>query len=144
MYFIATGLAKMVYLTHDGKDFIKSFLADGAFAGSLSAQLTDAPSPFSLICIEPCLIERAPYTALKALFQSSTDAQAFGLSFFQTLALRKEQREHTLLCLSPEDRFRMFMDSNPALVPRITQADLAKHLGITPVALSRIKKRLSL
>jgi len=34
-----------------------------------------------------------------------------------------------------------FDDENPHLANRVTQADIARYLGITPVALSRIRGR---
>ena len=59
------------------------------------------------------------------------------------MGLKKELREHDLLCLSAEERYRNFLNDSPALVERITQMDMARYLGITPIALSRIKGRLS-
>ena len=45
--------------------------------------------------------------------------------------------------LSPVQRYRLFLDEEPALAARIPQKDLALYLGITPVALSRIRGRLN-
>ena len=57
------------------------------------------------------------------------------------LSIKKEQREYEFLCLSAPERYSIFKEKQPDLIERITQNDLARYLGITPVALSRIINR---
>ena len=61
---------------------------------------------------------------------------------FASLATKKEQREFELLTMSPQQRWIDFKTENPDLLKRITQIEIAGLIGITPVALSRIKARL--
>lgn len=144
LYVVRQGLAKMHYITADGKEFVKSFLAEGAFAGSLIAQLEGGNSSFSVTCLEPTVVEWAPESAVEDLFERDPAALRFGFKFFQSLALRKERREHNFLCLPAEERYRLFIEESPALAQRLSQADIARYLGITPVALSRIRGRLKI
>jgi len=58
-------------------------------------------------------------------------------------AERKEARERELLTLTPEDRYRAFVAESPGLEARVTQKDLAAYLGVTPVGLNRIVKRVT-
>jgi hypothetical protein len=44
---------------------------------------------------------------------------------------------------SPEARYRDFQKNHPDLIQRVPQHILASFLGITPVSLSRIRKRIS-
>ena len=55
---------------------------------------------------------------------------------------RKEARERELLTLSPADRYRAFLRHSPGVAERVLQRDLARHLGVTPVSLSRLKARV--
>ena len=142
LYLIRKGLAKMFYVTSEGKEFVKSFLPEGSFAGSLIAQLENRDSTFSIICLEPVEAEIVPFSAVQKIFENDTAALGFGFRFFQSLALKKEKREYSFLCLAPEERYRWFLDENPTLADRVTQADIARYLGITPVALSRIRRRM--
>jgi len=142
LYLIGQGLAKMFYVTHDGKEFVKPFLPEGSFAGSLVAQLEGRPSPFSAVCLEAVGAEVVPFSALETLFKKSPEARSFGLRFFQELALKKEKREYELLCLPPAQRYRAFIEENPGLAARVKQKDIAHYLGITPIALSRIRRRM--
>lgn len=142
LFFLTQGVAKMHYLTADGREFVKSFVAEGDFAGSLMAYMEDGASPFSITCLEPVVAEFVPFKVVYEMFLADPVAMAFGMRFFQALALKKERREYSFLCLAPEERYRWFVDENPALAKRLTQADIARYLGITPVALSRIRGRM--
>jgi len=142
LYMIRKGLAKMFYLTPNGKEFVKSFLPEGSFAGSLIAQLEDRSSSFSIVCLEPIELEFIPFSDIQRLFDSDPAALRFGFKLFQELALKKEKREFNFLCLTPEEQYRCFIDENPELAYRVSLADIARYLGITPVALSRIRRRI--
>jgi DNA-binding MarR family transcriptional regulator len=64
------------------------------------------------------------------------------LNGWKDYAIRKEWRERDLLTLSPEQRLQAFLDREGHLAQRVPQKDLARHLGVTPVSLSRIRRRL--
>jgi CRP-like cAMP-binding protein len=56
--------------------------------------------------------------------------------------LAKEKRERELLTMTPEERYRQFVRDYPHLLDDLAQKDVARHLGITPVGLSRIASRV--
>lgn len=58
-------------------------------------------------------------------------------------SMKKEWREYEFLCLSAEARYALLLEATPELINKVTQNDIARYLGITPVALSRIKKRIN-
>ena len=62
--------------------------------------------------------------------------------FLLAYGIKKETREFELLCLPAEERYRRLLDAAPSLFERVTQNDIARYLGVTPVGLSRIKKRV--
>lgn len=57
--------------------------------------------------------------------------------------MKKEARERELLILNAVERYRVFLREYPDLEKRIKQHMIASYLGITPVALSRIRKEIS-
>jgi len=54
----------------------------------------------------------------------------------------KARREWEFMTLSAEQRYLVLMQTHPELEERISQYHLASHLGISPVSLSRIRRRL--
>jgi CRP-like cAMP-binding protein len=138
---LVEGLVKLYYDTADGKEWIKSFIVDRGVFGSRLSQALQRPSPFSACCLEDSRTIHIPYALFSKAYIENNALAHVTHAFGQWLGVRKEEREHDLLCLSAEDRYRKLIRTEAALVARITQIDMARYLGITPVALSRIKSR---
>ncbi len=143
VFVMTEGLVKLHYITLDGKEWIKSFIADKGVFGSRASQSLGQPSTFSATCLEDSVAFRLPYKAFERVCTEDPKLAVMTFQFFQWVGLKKELREHDLLCLSAEERYLNFLKDTPALAGRITQTDMARYLGVTAIALSRIKGRLS-
>lgn len=141
LYLIKQGLIKAYYETRDGKEFIKSFIPEGGIIASLHAIVADQPSPFNVLSLEDCTALEIPKLELDTLLSASQQLASIMYSFLLELAMKKERREFEFLCLSADERYRLFCQREPELVARLSQMDIARYLGITPVALSRIRHR---
>lgn len=143
IYFVKSGLLKAFYTSEQGKESIKSFLFPNDVIGSLTALYLQQSSSFSLICLAPTVLIKLSFKDI--LMQAKHDiifANELN-NLLLTLALKKETREYELLTLTAEQRYTKLIQSTPELLQNITQRDLASYLGVTPVGLSRIKKRLN-
>ena len=143
IFIMARGLVKLHYVTYDGKEWIKSFITDRGILGSRASQSLGQPSTFSATCLEDTTVTPLLYKTFETQCSKDPELATKVFQFFQWLGLKKELREHDLLCLSAEQRYRNFQADQSALAARITQTDMARYLGITPIALSRIKGRLA-
>lgn len=141
IYIIRTGLVKLSYTTLNGKELIKSFITEGGLFGSLYSQITGEGSTYSATALEALHVDVMDFSVLQDISDHNQELQKVFLHFFQQLALAKEIREYELLCLSAQQRYEKFCAQNPQLLTRLKQADLALYLGITPIALSRLKHR---
>lgn len=140
---VSAGVAKLVYPREDGGERIKSFIAEGGFFASLAALAPNGRTSFAAVAMTELAVEQMPYVALREFGDRHIAWQRalrVGIEFY---GARKEKRERELLMLTPEQRYRLFLKEEPALAARIPQKDLALYLGITPVALSRIRGRLN-
>ncbi len=142
IYFVQSGLLKAYYIRSDGKEHIKSFLPEGSIIGSMVALVDGDPCTFSLVASEPTVAIALPYKVLADAAQSDNGLANALVGFLGTYGKRKEQREYQLLSMSAEDRFALLVETMPDIAGRVSQADLASYIGITPQALSRIKRRL--
>jgi CRP-like cAMP-binding protein len=137
---LRSGLVKLTYTTADGQEWIKSIVADiGVFAGSDG----DKGTAYSAECVEPCAVVRLPRAAVADVLVESPAMQALHAAFLGWMARRKQAREAALLCASAEERYRSLLTSSPAILARLPQGDIARYLGVTPVAFSRIKRRIA-
>lgn len=143
LYFIQSGLMKAYYLSPDGKEFVKSFLQQGEVIGSLSSAYAKLPCSFNLLCLNDCHVRRIPFDALYTQSQQNLELATHVIQSLLKLAMKKERREFEFLCLPAEERYRQLLKEQPEIPEIVTQNDIARYLGITPVALSRIRKRVN-
>jgi len=141
VYLVESGLLKAYYATVEGKELVKSFIQPGELIGSLISCRSGEPSTFSLMCLDNCCIRRISFDELQCAANSNPEVSALLTDGLMKLAIKKERREYEFLCLSAPERYSLLKAREPDLVERITQNDIARYLGITPVALSRIKQR---
>ncbi|VAW83949.1 cAMP-binding proteins - catabolite gene activator and regulatory subunit of cAMP-dependent protein kinases [hydrothermal vent metagenome] len=143
LYFIEKGLIKVFYLTPDGREFIKSFITENAFITSLRSLMLDETSSFTAMCLEASSVIQLDFQELMSLVTTDLEmSNSLNEALFR-LAMKKEKREYEFLCLSAPERYQLLEKRSPHLVERVNQADIARYLGITPVALSRIRHRKS-
>lgn len=136
-----SGLVKLAYVTEDGQERLKSLIADtGVFA---AAEAEDGPTGYAAHCLEPTVIVRLPRPFTEARLAEDAATRAAFLAFSTWILRRKQAREEALLCLSAEDRYRRMRTDHPALLSRLPQGDIARFLGITPIAFSRVKRRVA-
>jgi CRP-like cAMP-binding protein len=135
---LTSGLAKLTYLTRSGDEWVKSFIVDQGIFGALEGEV----SRFGAVAIEPCIVASVPMKwvreAVAADQQLAAEAGAFNL----WLVERKQHREEALLCDTAETRYREMLRKEAALLSRLPQGDIARYLRVTPIAFSRIKRRV--
>lgn len=94
------------------------------------------------VVLSACEMERVGYDVLQDLMSCHAAwARAFLLNM-ALYALAQERRSQELL-LPGEQRYRRWLDSSGDLASQVRQKDIASLLGLTPVGLSRIAKRVS-
>lgn len=142
LFFIQSGLVKAYYETLDGKEFVKSFVAEGEFIASMQAMISGAPNSFTVLSLEDSVVIDVPKQAVLNLVTNNPGLTDVLNTMLLKLAMKKEQREYELLCMSPEARYLLFCEREARLLERLSQNDIARYLGITPVALSRIRRRV--
>lgn len=142
IYTVQSGLLKAYYTSEDGKENIKSFIMPGSQIGSLAANHAGEQSTFSLMAITQSKLIAVNFSDLYEASQIDPELASEIVNFLLDFGIRKELREFELLCLSAEDRYTRLLEQNPQLFDLVTQNEIARYLGVTPVGLSRIKKRV--
>ena len=111
---------------------ISSFAGEAEAASSASPALPSMDS-FSSIMGENPLLK----IGLILLFPAA-------LYFYEKNFISKSNREIDFLTLSATERYEKFLMDSPELVRRIPLYQLAKYLGVSSEALSRIRKKMTL
>ncbi|MCB9647072.1 MAG: Crp/Fnr family transcriptional regulator [Deltaproteobacteria bacterium] len=141
--FVVQGVLREYFLLADGTERTKAFIAEAQVAGSLADLLSDAPSRASIVAEHETRVLLARYDEMKALGQRFPSWADFGRRTTAALLSRKAEREYELLALDAEGRYEAFLAQCPGMEARVTAKNVASYLGITPVHLSRLRRRRS-
>ena len=142
MIAVEWGLVKLCFISGDGKEWIRSFVqAPGVFS-QVYLQRPDEDTTFSAIALEDSAFTVYPYPMLVRIGAENPDLVRAGFEVIQHYLLQRERRSRNMLSLSAEDSYRDFLREHDDIAGRLTQADISRYLGITPVALSRIRQRM--
>ncbi len=143
-YFIVSGLVRFFYSTLDGKEFNKYFAMEDGFAGSFHSLVLGAPCGYFIQALETTNAVILPNSLMHQLYTRHPCWERMGRMTAENLVLIKEAREKELLLDSLETRYRRFLKEFPGLVNRMPQYHIASYLGVTDVALSRIRRKINL
>ncbi|WP_424961486.1 Crp/Fnr family transcriptional regulator [Ekhidna sp.] len=141
--FVLSGLFRYVYLSEDGKEFTKVFMPEGSFISSYSAMISKTPSYFFIEAIENSEVLEIPFYSWQNLLSTNPKWNGLLIKLLEKGYTTKEKREREFLLLDAENRYRIFLDEYKDLEGRVKQHMIASYLGITPIALSRIRKKMS-
>lgn len=138
-----SGLFRLYYTTPDGSEYNKSFCGKNDFLASYSALLLNTPSFFSVQALMDSELVVIRFADFQALYARNVCWERLGRILIERLFVKKETRERELLMLSAEKRYLLFIEKYGHHAKNIPQYHIASYLGITPVALSRIRGKLT-
>src|SRR5687768_14390218 len=125
----------------DGTERTKAFVREAEMSGSLADLLTDGASRAFIVAEEPTRLLVMPFKSMNQLMRRFPEWDVLGRRATQRLLLAKAQREYELLGLDADGRYRAFTTRYPGLEARVAGKLVASYLGITPVHLSRLRRK---
>lgn len=141
-YFLVGGLLRYYYITEDGREFNKAFFREGQILGAYSGRGQGFICRFFVQALEDSELLVLPRALFEELYAKHPGWDRLGRIQAETVAMRKTTREAEFLLDSAETRYRRFVRESPELSQRLSLRHIASYLGITDVALSRIRRRM--
>ncbi len=140
-YYIESGCLRMWH-NDDGNDISVKFFLPGDMVASFESFYQGTPSIFAIETILPTRLRIADKQHFQTQMNRSPefageilDIAVACMADYQNLFLNRIMR-------NPEDRFRLLMKQDPRLLEMVPQHYIASYLGITPVSLSRIRRKI--
>lgn len=140
--FIEEGIVRY-YIPKENKEltFELTFAAD--FCGAYDSFLSRLPSGYHVETLTKTVLWRLSYSDLQLLYQETETGNLIGRIGSEKLFLEKAKRELSLLNDTAEQRYLNLFTEQPNLIQKIPLQYIASYIGITPQALSRIRRRIS-
>lgn len=143
IFFIQQGLVRSFKVNEKGDEITTLLRWENQVVASPDIILFDQPSQAYFEALESTEVFCLNYEVLESILSQNPKLEANRKFVLQEMLKQALQRIDSFVMLSPEERYLAFVRSNPEIVNRVPDKYIANVLGITPVSLSRIRKRIA-
>ncbi|HLV14167.1 MAG TPA: Crp/Fnr family transcriptional regulator [Xanthomarina sp.] len=141
--FIESGVVRVYIPKEDpDKEITFGFSFKDQFISAYDSFLTQSPSAYELQALTETTLVSITYEDLQDVYKHTQIGNLIGRLTAERLFLIKSRREQNLLNLTAEERYIKLFKERPELLKVIPLKYISSYIGVTPQALSRIRKRL--
>jgi CRP-like cAMP-binding protein len=141
--YITKGLVRTYSFKKNGDEVTLQLYWEDQFFGSRHSIILNQPSPFIFEAVEPTTLLEADYDALMKVIDSYPQFAEGKNYFFNGMLSQAMERAADFMLLTAEERYMKLLNEKSDIVNRVPDKYIATMLGITPVSLSRIRRRLA-
>ena len=145
VYFIDKGIVRFFInktVKSEVKEITFSFTSENSFTSAYDSFITRKPSVYSIQTLKKATVYRIHYDDVQELYNKTQEGNYLGRISAEKLYVKKAEREIDFLLYSAEERYLNLMETFPEYILQIPLKYIASYLGVTPQALSRIRKRI--
>lgn len=140
--FIDQGIVRF-YIPRENNDITFGFSFENSFVSAYDSFLTQTSSTYSVQSLADTILWRISYEDLQSVYSTTEIGNFIGRKASESLFIQKSNREISLLSNTAEERYEKLFEERPELFKQIPLKYIASYIGITPQALSRIRRRIS-
>jgi CRP-like cAMP-binding protein len=141
--FINKGCLRTYTVDANGFEHILMFAIEDWWTGDLHSFLTQSPATYFVEALEETEVIQYTKENLDRLLVEVPKFERFYRIMLQKSLISLHQRISQNLALPAEERYLNFTKKYPQLQERLSQKQVAAYLGITPIFLSMLRKKLA-
>ncbi len=142
--FVETGAIRLfIPKEEEDKEVTFGFSFEGELISAYDSFLTREPSLYQLETLADTTLWSISHSDLQQIYDVTRIGDRIGRFTSERLFLIKSKREQSLLNETPDERYRNLLKDRPDLITQIPLKYIASYIGVTPQALSRVRKRIS-
>jgi len=142
IFFIKSGIARSYSLSDKGGENIRSLISTFNILASTEAVIKKRPSKIACQCLTDCEVLEINYDALMNINETNPAVSNWYTKTVEFHYVHLQKMNDELLTLNATERYLRLQKRIPNIDNLINQYHIASHLGITPIQLSRIRKKL--
>ena len=140
--FLNKGCFKFYYL-NDGVPLVRGFFFPNEFISNYPCFLLENKSKFYIQALEDSSVTLIQREALFLIYEKFPKIKELSRNTVESLYIEVSEKYESFFLKTAEERYLELISTGPKFIQRIPQYMIASYLGITPEALSRIRKRLA-
>ena len=142
--FIQQGTVRLFIPKPDrDKEITFGFCFENQFVSAYDSFLLQKPSSHSLQALVKTTILSISYSDLQLVYEQTAIGNLIGRLTAENLFITKSKRLESLLDQTAEERYLSIFKERPQLLKEIPLKYISSYIGVTPQALSRIRKRIT-
>ena len=142
--FITKGAVRFsIPRVQEGKEVTFGFCFENEFVSAYDSFLTRTASLYKIETLTKVAMWSISYADLQQVYTKTKIGNLLGRLSSEKLFLLKSKREQSLLSETAEERYLNLFKERPNIIKEIPLKFIASYIGVTPQALSRIRKRIS-
>lgn len=138
VYFVVSGLLKLVYNDEAGNEHIVAFAMEDWWESDYLAFYTRSKATMSLQCLEDTTVFCITLDDYQKLCDGLPKIEHFLLVKGNNGHIAGQQRILSLLALTAKERYEHFIKRYPSLTQRVSKTLIASYLGVSRETLSRL------
>ena len=142
VFFLLEGVARSYSTSPKGKEVNNIIYSDNSFLGSLPSLIKETKVVTPIETLTECKVIQGSYKDYIKLTDTYIDINTFHRKNLETFVIRLHQQDLGLANLNASQRYLKLIHQYPKIETKISQKNIALHLGITTVQLSRLKRDL--
>lgn len=142
LYFIEKGVLRS-YVDRNESEVTLEFSFEETIFSAYDSFLLQTNSLINVQAITPTVIWRIHYNELQTIYNKFPIGNLIGRVATEKIYLEKSNRELSLLTKTAEELYLDLLSQQPELIREIPLKYIASFIGITPQALSRIRRRIT-
>lgn len=139
--FIEKGIVRF-FMPREENDLTFDFAFENDFVSAYDSFLAQTPSTYHVETLSETVLWRVSYKDLQSIYAETSVGNKIGRYASEALYREKSRRELSLLTDTAEQRYLKLFTEQPQLIQKIPLKYIASYIGITPQALSRIRRRI--
>jgi CRP-like cAMP-binding protein len=144
IYWATKGIFRTGFTDKKGNDYTRFFASPDTvpYLAAYSSFATQQPSTMFLETLEDGELLSWHYDYIEKLQNAEPKWLKFFKKQLDNIFVLRDIKELQTYTYTPEERYLAFLETSPQLVLRVPQHYIASYIGISPEALSRIRRRL--
>jgi CRP-like cAMP-binding protein len=143
IFYIKKGLLRIFFVTESGEEKTFFFRWEGQIAAIPECIFDNQPTRQTWQALEDCELMEIDFDIVEKLSENNISLFKIRLGFAEKMFLDALKRVESFVLDKPEERYQKLIIQNPEIIKRVADKHIASFIGVTPVSLSRIRKRLA-
>jgi CRP-like cAMP-binding protein len=141
--YVKKGILRIFFVTASGEEKTFFFRWEGQIAAIPECIFDNQPTRQTWQALEDCELMEIDFDIVEKLSENNISLIKTRLGFAEKMFLDALKRVESFVLDKPEERYQKLIIQKPEIIKRVADKHIASFIGVTPVSLSRIRKRLA-